>query len=121
MENIIETADVWIDRVNAKDVEGVLKVSDHNIEMIGPQGTGVGHDTLQQWVENSGIHLATRTRYQKSDKVVYEQQGTWEDQRGEVTLYTYMEIKNGKVCEIARYDTLDDAFGSSGLSEEDKI
>lgn len=121
MENIIETADAWTDRVNAKDVEGVLKVSDHNIEMIGPQGTSAGHDTLRQWVENSGIHLDTRTRYQKADKVVYEQQGTWEDQRGEVTIYTYMEIKHGKVCEIARYDTLDDAFGSSGLSEEDKI
>jgi hypothetical protein len=76
---------------------------------------------LQQWVESSSLHLSTRTRYHKGDKVVYEQQGTWEDQRGEVTVYTYMEIKNGKVCEIARYETLDDAFGSSGLNEEDKI
>lgn len=121
MERIIETADAWIDRINAKDVEGVLEVSDHNIEMIGPRGSGVGHETLRQWAESSGIHLKTQTRYQKGSKVVYEQQGTWADQRGQVTVYTYMEIKNGKVCGIARYDTLDDAFGSTGLSEEDKI
>ncbi|HSP21643.1 MAG TPA: nuclear transport factor 2 family protein [Planococcus sp. (in: firmicutes)] len=122
MENIIETADEWMERVNAKDVAGLLAVSDHNIEMIGPAGSGVGHDTLKQWVmENSHIHLATQNRYAKGDKVVYEQVGTWDDERGKVTIYTYMEIKHNKVCEIARYDTLDDAFGSSGLNEEDKI
>lgn len=121
MENIIETADKWNERLNAKDVAGVLAISDHNIEMIGPAGSAAGHDTLKQWIENSHIHLVTRNRYAKRDKVIYEQLGTWDDERGEVVLYTYMEIKNNKVCEIAHYDTLDDAFGSSGLSEEDKI
>ncbi len=121
MENIIETADEWTERVNARDIAGVLAISDHNIEIIGPAGSGIGHNTLMQWVEDSHIHLITQTRYAKGDKVVFEQVETRDGERGEVTVFTYLEIKHGKVCELARYDTLDDAFGSSGLSEEDKI
>lgn len=121
MNEIVETANVWTDRVNAKDVEGVLEVSDSNIELIGPRGSAAGHETLAQWVEKTGIHLTTVSRYVKGDKVVYEQRGVWENQDGEVTVYTLMEIREGKVTRLARFDALDDAFGTSGLSEEDKM
>ncbi|MDN7246816.1 nuclear transport factor 2 family protein [Planococcus shenhongbingii] len=121
MTETIKTADAWVDKVNAKDIEGMLEVSDHNIELMGPRGSAVGHDTLQQWAEESGIHLTTVTRYAKGNKVVFEQEGTWQDQNGKVTVFTFMEVKNGKVVRISRFDTLDDAFGDSGLSEEDEI
>lgn len=122
--NVTETiniADGWVEKVNAKDIEGMLELSDHNIELMGPRGSAVGHDTLRQWAEESGIHLTTVTRYAKGDKVVFEQEGTWEDQNGQVTVFTFMEIKNGKVVRISRFDTLDDAFGDSGLKDEDKV
>lgn len=122
--NVTETiniADGWVEKVNAKDIEGMLELSDHNIELMGPRGSAVGHDTLKQWAEESGIRLTTVTRYAKGDKVVFEQEGTWEDQNGQVTVFTFMEIKNGKVIRISRFDTLDDAFGDSGLKDEDKV
>lgn len=121
MTATIKTADDWIEKLNAKDIEGVLEVSDHNIELMGPMGSASGHETLRQWVEGSKLHLTTVTRYAKDKKVVYEQEGTWEDQNGQVTIYTFMEIKNGKVARISRYDSLDDAFADSGLNEENII
>lgn len=121
MSEVIRAADLWTEKVNAKDIQGVLKVSDSNIEMVGPRGTTAGHDTLAQWVEGSGLQLITKTRYAKGGTVVYEQQGVWEDQNGQVTVYTVMEVENGKVTRVSRYDTLDEAFGTSGLSEEDRV
>lgn len=121
MATNIETADEWTEKVNAKDVAAVLKISDHNIEMIGPMGAAAGHDTLAQWVKNSGINLTTTSRYAKGDCVVYEQEGRWEDENGQVMLYTFMEIKEGKVKRIARFDTLDEAFGYCAMNEEDIV
>lgn len=121
MNKIIETADIWIDKVNAKDVKGVFAVSKSTIEMVGPHGTAAGLETLGQWVEESGIQLSTLTRYAKEDRVVYEQKGTWNDQAGEVIVYTFMEVKDGRVARVSRHETLEEALGDSGLSEVDKI
>ncbi|HSI66893.1 MAG TPA: nuclear transport factor 2 family protein, partial [Planococcus sp. (in: firmicutes)] len=109
------------EKVNAKDVKGVCEVSKSTIEMVGPHGTAAGLETLSQWVEESGIQLTTLTRYAKESRIVYEQKGTWKDQAGEIIVYTYMEVKDGKVSRISRYETIEEAFGDSGLSEEDKV
>jgi hypothetical protein len=121
MTETIKKADAWIDKLNAKDIEGMLEVSDHNIELMGPLGSASGHETLRQWAGESGIRLTTVNRYAKGNKVVFEQEATWEDQTGKVTVFTFMEVKNDKVVRISRYDSLDDAFVDSGLNEEDKI
>src|SRR5690606_13320057 len=96
METNIETADQWTESVNRKDVPAVLKISDRNVELIGPRGTSAGHDILAEWVKNSGIHLSTKSRYAKGDCVVYEQEGKWENENGHVMVYTFMEVKEGK-------------------------
>lgn len=121
MATNIETADKWIENVNAKDVGAVLKTSDRNIELIGPMGASAGHETLAEWVKNSGINLSTQSRYAKGDCVVYEQEGRWENENGQVMVYTFMEVKDGKVKRIARFDTLDEAFGYCAMSEEDLV
>ncbi|MGI2328608.1 nuclear transport factor 2 family protein [Planococcus sp. YIM B11945] len=121
MDNVIQTADVWVDRVNARDVKGVLQVSDHNIEMRGPGGGGFGHDLLAQWMERAGVTLTTITRYANDHCVLYEQEGVWENEDGHVIVYTFMEIKGGKVTRLERFDNIDDAFSTSGLSEKDKM
>lgn len=121
MTTNIETADKWIENVNAKDVDAVLKISDRNVELIGPMGASAGHETLAEWVKNSGISLSTQSRYAKGHCVVYEQEGRWENESGQVMVYTFMEIKEEKVKRIARFDTLDEAFGYCGMSEEDSV
>lgn len=121
MNSVIETADQWTDCVNAKDIDGVLSLSATSVEISGPRGTAAGHDMLAQWVENSGIQLRTLARYVKDGKVIYEQKASWENEDGEVILYSFFLVKEGKVMQIARFDLLEDAFGSSGLSEEDLV
>ncbi|TWT24858.1 nuclear transport factor 2 family protein [Planomicrobium sp. CPCC 101110] len=121
MSNVIETADVWVEKVNAQDVEGVLEVSDPNIELIGPRGAGFGHDLLVQWMENTGVNLHTITRYAAGQRVVYEQEAVWENQDGHVIVYTFMEIRDGKVTRLERFDNIDDAFSTSGLNENHKL
>lgn len=121
MNNVIETADIWVDKVNAQDVEGVLKVSDPNIELVGPRGAGFGHDLLVQWMGDTGVKLHTITRYANGHCVVYEQEAVWENQDGHVIVYTFMEVKENKVLRLERFDNIDDAFSTSGLNEENKV
>lgn len=122
MANNVETADKWTEKVNAKDVEAVLELSDHNIELIGAGGSAsAGHDTLAEWVRNSDMHLTTQSHYAKGDCVICEQEATWKHDRGNAILYTLMIIREGKVHRIARFDGLDEAFGFCSLSEEDKV
>lgn len=121
MNNVIETADIWVDKVNAQDVEGVLEVSDPNIELVGPRGAGFGHDLLVQWMEDTGVKLHTITRYANGHCVVYEQEAAWENQDGHVIVYTFMEVKDSKVLRLERFDNIDDAFSTSGLNEENKM
>jgi len=121
MKSVIEIADQWTDYVNAKDIDGVLSLSATNVEISGPRGTAAGQDMLAQWVENSGIQLETLARYLKGSKMIYEQKASWENENGEVILYSFFLVKEGKVTQIARFDLLEDAFGSSGLSEEDLV
>lgn len=122
MTGEIETADKWTEKVNAKDIDAVLELSDHNIELIGPSGSAsAGHDTLAEWVRNSDVRLSTKSHYAKGDCVICEQEATWGHESGHVMLYTLMEIREGKVHRIARFDSLDGAFGYCSLSEEDKV
>lgn len=121
MEDTIKIADQWTTRANEKDSKGVLEVSDPHIELIGPRGAAEGHDILEQWIKESGIQMETQGHYAKNNEVICVQKATWENQNGHVILYTFMEIKNGKVHRLGRYDTLDDAFGQCQLSEEDKV
>ncbi|MDQ0429859.1 hypothetical protein QOZ98_002687 [Planomicrobium stackebrandtii] len=121
MENNIRVAEQWTTGVNERDIKGVLKVSDPHIELIGPRGIAEGHDILQQWIKESGIKMETQDYYAKGNEVVCVQKATWENQNGHVTIYTFMDIRNGKVHRLGRYDTLDDAFGQCQLSEEDKV
>lgn len=117
----LETADKWTEYVNAKDIDAVLNISHHYIEMIGPMGASAGHDTLAEWVKNSGINLTTKTRYAKGNCVVYEQEGRRENENGHVMVYTFMEVKDGKIKRIARFDSIDEAFGYCSMSEEDLV
>lgn len=121
MENNIKIAERWTTGVNERNIKDVLEVSDPHIELVGPRGVAEGHNILQQWIKESGIKMETQDYYAKGNEVVCVQRATWENQNGHVTIYTFMEIRDGKVHRLGRYDTLDDAFGQCELSEEDRV
>lgn len=121
METGRSIAKQWTSNVNKKDIQAVLNISDPHIELAGPRGAAEGHDMLRKWIEESGIYLQTQNVYAKDNQVILTQKATWENQSGHVTIYTFMEIRNGKIYRLGRFDTLDDAFGQCQLSEEDQV
>lgn len=45
MIEAIKLAQRFTDYVNAQDVEGVLSVTDHNVELFSPEKSAAGHET----------------------------------------------------------------------------
>ncbi|RAR44218.1 hypothetical protein [Paenibacillus sp. MDMC362] len=122
----IETAEQWVERSNHKDLEGLMDLTAPQIEIIGPQGSGLMNNAdLGEWLERANLQLATINRYAKDERIVLEQHGTWlhEDGhiKGEAIVFTVFSVKDRKVHSLARYDGKAQAFQVSGLSEEDKV
>lgn len=117
----LKLAESFTDYVNRQDIEGVLSVTDHNVELISPGKSVAGHETLAEWVKESGIQLTTLNRFAKGNQVIFEQLAKHKGQHGEVHIFTYMQMDDKKIHRIGRFDELDEAFGESGLSEDDQV
>lgn len=117
----IKLAERFTDYVNAQDVDGVLSVTDHNVELISPGKSAAGHETLAEWVKESGMQLETVNKYAKGNRVIFEQLAKKRGQSGESHIFNYFEMDDRKIHRIGRFDELDEAFGESGLSESDQV
>ncbi|QUW21366.1 hypothetical protein JSQ81_16385 [Sporosarcina sp. Marseille-Q4063] len=122
----IETAESWIELSNQKDIEGLSKLTDSKLELIGPKGIGViNHQELGEWLERANLKLATTNQYAKDHFIVLEQDGTWLNDddtiKGQAIVYTVFKVVNQKVIFLARYDNKEEAFNISGLSDEERI
>ncbi|MEZ0480798.1 nuclear transport factor 2 family protein [Planococcus sp. SSTMD024] len=117
----IKLADRFTNYVNDQDVDGVLSVTDHNVELISPGKSAAGHETLAEWVKESGIQLETLNKFAKGNRVIFEQLAKKQGQPGESHIFNYFEMDDKKIHRIGRFDELDEAFGESGLSENDQV
>jgi ketosteroid isomerase-like protein len=45
----------WQAAVNAQDLDGLLEHSAPDIAVVGPRGTGVGHQVLREWLARAGL------------------------------------------------------------------
>ena len=117
----IKLAERFTDYVNAQDVDGVLSVTDPNVELISPGKSAAGHETLAEWVKESGMQLETVNKYAKGNRVIFEQLAKKRGQSGESHIFNYFEMDDRKIHRIGRFDELDEAFGESGLSESDQV
>lgn len=117
----IKLAEQFTRYVNDRDVEGVLSVTDHNVELLSPGKSAAGHETLAEWVKTSGIQLTTLTCYAKGNRVIFEQLAKKQGQPGETHIFNYFEMDERKIHRIGRFDERDEAFGESGLSESDQV
>jgi hypothetical protein len=117
----IKLAERFTDCVNKQDVEGVLSVTDHNVELISPGKSAAGHEILAEWVRESGIQLTTVRKFAKGNRVIFEQLAKKQGQHGETHIFNYFEMDDKKIHRIGRFDELDEAFGESGLSDGDQV
>ncbi|GAA0599297.1 hypothetical protein GCM10009001_14480 [Virgibacillus siamensis] len=122
----IETAETWIEFSNQRNLEGLSKITSHELELIGPKGAGViNHRQLGEWIERANLQLATIERYAKDNYIVLEQHGTWLNDddtiKGRDIVFTVFKVVDRQVNFLARYDNKEEAFKVSGLDDEDKI
>lgn len=122
----VESAAAWQAAANAQDVGALLELSDANIEVAGPRGSGFGHQLLREWMGRAGLMLSTLRVFARGEMVVFEQRGVWRSQEtGEVTgeraLASVFEVRQGRVVKVARFDELDVALRVAGLDRSDEV
>jgi ribosomal protein S18 acetylase RimI-like enzyme len=126
MTSALEIAEAWQQAANNQDSERLVALSDHNIELVGPRGSGYGHQLLRDWLSRAGLTLKTQRAFGRGGTIVLAQRGTWRSAEtgavtGESDLASWFEIGGGRVARFARYDSLDQALAAAGLTRADEI
>ncbi len=116
----------WVDAANAPDAERLLALSDPDIEIVGPRGSGFGHQLLRDWLARAGLELETLRTFAGGDMLLLEQRGVWRSQEtgavtGEKIQASFFQVKGGLVAKFARFDSLDEAFAATGLDLSDEV
>ena len=115
----------WQDAANAQDVARLLELSDPDIEIVGPRGSGHGHQLLRDWLGRAGLALETLRAYARGNVVVLAQHAVWRaletgDVTGEADLASRFRVEGGRVVQFARHDSLDAALAEAGLDHSDE-
>jgi hypothetical protein len=126
MENSYAVVAGWQEAVNRQDVEGLLALSDPNIEVIGPRGPGYGHQLLRDWLGRAGLTLTTLRAFARGQSVVLAQHGVWRsvetgDLVGEQDVASRFRVEGGRVAQFARYDSLGEALATAELTDADEV
>ncbi|MBV9773507.1 MAG: nuclear transport factor 2 family protein [Gemmatimonadetes bacterium] len=114
----------WQDALNREDHDTVLRLSDPDIEIVGPRGSGFGLDLLRQWLGHTRVQLHPQRVFARDDTVVVAQHGVWRSPEtgavaGEADVASVFRIRESRVAYYARYDTLADALLHARLGEAD--
>jgi hypothetical protein len=122
----VDVARAWVEAVNARDVERVMELSDAEIEIVGPRGSGYGHALLRDWLGHAWLRLEPRRTFARGEMVVQAQHGVWRDAAtGEVTgdadVASRLVVRGGRVALYARHDALDEALAAAGLAAGDEV
>jgi hypothetical protein len=125
-DNPIAVVQAWQAAANDQNIERLFELSDSNIELVGPRGSGYGHQLLRDWLGRAGLTLTTRRIFARDDIVVVAQHGTWRSiESGEVQsesdLASSFWVGQGRVIRFARYDQLDDALAEASLTTADEV
>ena len=116
----------WQDAANSGNIDRLIALSDPDIKIAGPRGSGHGHQLLRDWLGRAGPRLETRRVFARGDAVVVLQHGVWRsvetgDVIGEADIASRFRVDGEWVRQFARYDSLDVALAESGLSYADEV
>lgn len=121
-----DIVNAWLDAVNDRREERMIELSDPDIEIVGPRGTGYGHALLRQWMSHARVYLESLRVFAAGDRVVVEQHGVWRSVQdgkliGETDVASEFRVAGGRVARYARYDSLDEALQAAGLGHADEM
>ena len=126
MNSSFEVAQAWQQAANQQDSERLVALSDPNIEVVGPRGSGFGHQLLRDWLGRAGLTLTTQRAFGRGSTLVLAQHAIWHSSEGADTtserdVASRFDVEGGRVVRFARYDSLAEALAAAGLSEADAI
>jgi hypothetical protein len=107
-------------------VNRLLELSDPNIEVVGPRGSGYGHQLLRDWLARAGLTLETLRYFGRENVVVIAQHAVWRSPEtgevlGEADIASRLRVQDQRVVQYARHDSLDEALLEVGLNDSDEI
>lgn len=116
----------WQAAANRQDVDRLLALSDPQIEIVGPRGSGYGHQLLKDWLERAGLQLETQRIFHRDNVVVVAQHGMWhavdtDEIVGERDVASRFRVEGARIVQFARDDRLDQALAEAGLTYADEI
>ncbi len=122
----VDVVAAWIGAANAQDADRLLALSDPNIEIVGPRGSGYGGELLRDWLTRAGLTMETLRVFARGNVVVLEQRGIWRSvETGELTgekrLASVFQTDGGNVTRFARFDDLMHALDAASLTVADEV
>jgi hypothetical protein len=114
----------WQDAANRQDLDQLLALSDPQIEVVGPRGSGYGHALLREWMGRAGLTLTALRVFTRGPLVVVAQHAVWRSVEtgavtGEQDLASCFRVGESRVAQYARYDSLAAALEAAGLTDAD--
>jgi hypothetical protein len=125
-DNSFALVQAWQDAANSQNIDQLIELSAPTIEVVGPRGSGYGHQLLRDWLGRAGLHLTTLRAFIRNNVVVVAQHGVWRSAAtGEVTserdIASRFRVDGQRVIQFARFDNLDVALNEAGLQYSDEI
>ena len=110
----------WQQFMNTRNIEVMLKLMDQQIEFVGGNALGYGHQEFTDWINKTGLTLTTINSYVKEENLLIKHLAKWQGNDGclnrEENFYTVIKMNNEKIVYIGRFDNLQDAEEISGIS-----
>jgi len=115
----------WIEAVNQKDVERLMRLSAPDIDIIGPRGSLRGSGVLRDWLARAGLTLESGRSFVRDGSVVVGQRGVWRSpDTGEVAgvgeVASRFRVAGAHVVAYERFDNLAAALAAAGLTGSDE-
>ncbi len=116
----------WQEAANRQDGDSLVGLSAPDVEVVGPRGSGRGHQLLRDWLARAGLTLETRRAFARGDAVVLTQRAVWRSAEaggvaGEREVASRFRVSGGRVAQVARHDDLGAALREAGLGESDEV
>ncbi len=122
----VATIDTWHRLLNNGDIERLVALIDHDVEIGGPRGVSTGVQVFRDWFGRAGIQLIPLRYFHKGNVVVAEEEGVWQSpddgrETGRQVVSSLFTLENGLITGIKRFDTLSAALREAGLDEADTV
>lgn len=121
-----EIVRAWHQALNAGDIDRLVELSDDDIEVGGPRGSGQGRQLLREWFGRAGIRLTLGQMFHRGATVVAEQEAEWRSEDSKEAgsrdvVASVFTVGGQRVTSIVRYPDLTSALAAAGLDDSDRV